>query len=150
LDLVQKAYDILVNLKNINEDLEESEVSWFNKIAWNLALSCSKHYSEMQQSFLLCYELSLLLPKVSVNTSQQRSSLLMAIGCGLQVARGIMYDNEKKEKLQEVLQLVNKCKDLTEGMQQVNPDIPDSSVGFLNAYEFETKVRLGIDVEHKT
>ena len=37
----------------------------------------------------------MLLPEKTVKDSQQKSSLIMAIGSGLQIARDIIYDNEK-------------------------------------------------------
>ena len=42
-------------------DVLVDEVSWFNKISWNLALSCGEKHAEMQQAFLLCYQVNLRL-----------------------------------------------------------------------------------------
>lgn len=119
------------------------EISWFNKIAWNLALSSSDFPNEMQQSFLICYELSQMLPKEELNFSQQKSCLLMATGCGLQNARDLRTEQEKADKLREVLDIVKQYYIVYEKLKENNASFQDPMLGFLLCYEFEVKARLG-------
>jgi len=117
------------------------ETSWFNKIAWNVALSCKGLLKEMFESFNLCYQISLLLPIDQVNPQQQKTCLLMAAGCSLALLRETKsYDNEKNNKLLDVLGLIKKCTDVCEN---IGGNGKDPTLRFLLSYEFEAKARLG-------
>ncbi|XP_047128392.1 testis-expressed protein 11 isoform X1 [Hydra vulgaris] len=137
LKLVEKALTFLEVLsKNPNADIHE-ETIWFNKIAWNLALSCSNYYLCMHGAFTCCYKLSLLLPQADQSNVQQKTCLLMAAGCSLQLARD--NKNDMIMWLETVLQLVYKCYAVIEKLH----NIKDTSLNFLLGYEFEAKARLG-------
>ncbi|XP_057306627.1 testis-expressed protein 11-like isoform X2 [Hydractinia symbiolongicarpus] len=143
LHLIEKANGIFKNMNDAELKDMHQEISWFNKIAWNLALSSSDFPNEMQQSFLICYELSQMLPKEELNFSQQKSCLLMAAGCGLQNARDLRTEQERADKLREVLEIVKQYYIVYKKLKENNASFQDPMLGFLLCYEFEVKARLG-------
>lgn len=129
--------------KNEPQDAElEAEVLWFNKLAWNLALSSADHVRIMEASFMLCYELSKLLPVDSQKKSQQKTCLLMSAGCNLQMANDLRNEN-KEEVLHQVLSNISKCYVLIEDTSEENPTKDPTTTSFLICYEFDAKLQLG-------
>jgi len=49
-----------VSAENISDDASlQAEVTWFTKVAWNVALLCGDPCQEMYQLFLACYKVRL-------------------------------------------------------------------------------------------
>lgn len=75
--------------------LQQKEANWLLKVAWNLALQCNHHHKEMAEFFLICYQLSSVLPPDVSIWRRQRSCRLMAAAAFVQMARATDSQEEK-------------------------------------------------------
>ncbi|XP_066934816.1 testis-expressed protein 11-like isoform X2 [Clytia hemisphaerica] len=139
LDIMRKAKRILDDPEQSQNAEQEAEILWFNKLAWNLALSSSNHLDVMEASFAMCYQFSQLLPTSQQSESQQKTCLLMSTGCHLQLSR--KPSDDEKDILAQVLSQVSQCYEL----MKTSPEDSSRSLmeNFLILYEFEAKLRLG-------
>ena len=75
--------------------VQQKELNWLLKVAWNLALKCEDYYKEMAELFSVCHQLCSQLPVQVPVLKRQRSCQLMAAGAMLQVAGATQDKTEK-------------------------------------------------------
>eukprot|EP00112_Aurelia_sp_Birch-Aquarium-sp1_P001551 Seg1167.7 transcript_id=Seg1167.7/GoldUCD/mRNA.D3Y31 product="Testis-expressed protein 11" protein_id=Seg1167.7/GoldUCD/D3Y31 len=140
LGFVKKAYE---TLQAVSPEFE-AEIQWFVKIAWNLGLTCQDSHKEMFEFFVLCFELSQLIPDKS-SKAQQKTCLLMAAAAGIETVKMTKDENEKMRFLNEITTYVQKCEKIFKElvMSHPNKDKPDPTLAMLVCLEFEAKARLG-------
>ncbi len=65
----------------------QKEVSWFLKVAWNLALQCEDNYQQMREFYVTCYSLSECLSTDPSILMRQKTCQLMAAAASINLAR---------------------------------------------------------------
>lgn len=83
------------NIMTSSSSVQQKELNWLLKIAWNLALKCDNYYKEMAELFSVCHELCSQLPSQVHVLKRQRSCQLMAAAARLQVAGSTTDRTEK-------------------------------------------------------
>ena len=75
--------------------VQQKELNWLLKVAWNLALKCEDHYKEMAGLFTVCHDLCSQLPTQIPVLKRQMSCQVMAAAALLQCAGEITGKSEK-------------------------------------------------------
>ncbi|XP_028412834.1 testis-expressed protein 11-like isoform X2 [Dendronephthya gigantea] len=118
------------------------------KIAWNLALESKGLNQEMGELFLLTDQFAKLCPQDKTSLLKQKSSLFMAAGCCLEMAKEEKNIEEKKKCFLQVLDHVNSCRKVLQLLKQSfnqDQEITDDVPLALFVYEFDAKANLDCD-----
>ncbi|XP_052243425.1 testis-expressed protein 11-like isoform X5 [Dreissena polymorpha] len=150
---ISKGYEKLAavrDMKPVNEQLLQTEADWFMKIAWNLALQCEDKPEHMKELYTMCSKLLTLGVQDENSKGRQMTCLLMSAAACLQVAR-TSGDNElRRTFLEDCLQCVSSCRQLSiklndhsigNGVFSIESKKKETDI-LLLLYEFEARVHL--------
>ncbi|CAB3987595.1 Testis-expressed sequence 11 [Paramuricea clavata] len=145
---LKTALDKLAQVNKSSYGEHAAECIWFMKIAWNLALESKGLHQEMHELFVLTDKFAKLCPQDKTSLLKQKSSLFMAAGCCLEIAKEQKNMEEKKKCFMQVLDHVNDCRKILQLLnksvnqdQQNTDDVPV----VLSVYEFDAKANLNYD-----
>ena len=79
--------------------VQQKELNWLLKVAWNLALKCEDHYKEMAGLFTMCHDLCSQLPT-------QIPVLKIQMSCQVMAAAALLHVQEKSPANQKRLDLL--------------------------------------------
>ncbi|KAF6390942.1 testis expressed 11 [Rhinolophus ferrumequinum] len=119
-----------------------NEAHWFRKIAWNLAVQCSKDLVRMREFFMLSYKVSQFCPCDEVILTSQKTCLLMASSLDLQQGRRASTPFEQTMLLNRALEQIHKCREIWNLLKETGNFSNDPCETLLLLYEIEVKVKL--------
>ncbi|XP_036160069.1 testis-expressed protein 11 [Myotis myotis] len=123
-------------------DSRINEAHWFRKIAWNLAVQCSKDPVTMREFFILSYKLSQFCPSDQVILIAQKTCLLMAASVDLEQGRKASTAFEQTRFLNRALEQIHKCRDIWNLLKDTGDFSNDPCETLLLLYEFEVKAKM--------
>ncbi|XP_054430208.1 testis-expressed protein 11 [Pteronotus mesoamericanus] len=127
--------------KASTSDSRINEAHWFRKIAWNLAVQCSKDPVTMREFFMLSYKLSQFCPSDEVILIAQKTCLLMATSVDLEQARRASTAFEQTRYLNCALEQIHECRDIWNLLKETGDFSNDPCETLLLLYEFEVKAK---------
>ncbi|XP_016062913.1 PREDICTED: testis-expressed sequence 11 protein [Miniopterus natalensis] len=128
--------------KDSTSDSRINEAHWFRKIAWNLAVQCSKDPVTMREFFILSYKLSQFCPSDQVILIAQKTCLLMAASVDLEQGRKASTTFEQTRFLTRALEQIHKCRDIWNLLKDTGNFSSDPCETLLLLYEFEVKAKM--------
>ena len=121
-----------------------SQVDWFSRVSWNLALQCETDYAAMKELFSLSMRLNNLSPLDPSLQARQRFCLVGASAAALKHIKGTGTDEEAKRVAEEVLRFVEEGKRLCVSERiSLQDRTMDNSLVFFHLFELEAKHKLG-------
>ncbi|XP_076809830.1 testis-expressed protein 11-like [Clavelina lepadiformis] len=130
----------------INDEEYDKEVTWFMKIAWNMALQFNQNPVTMKRLFMLCQDLLNLSESNEGVLLRQKTCLLMCAACGLAIARNAASFDDSRKELNAVLDITARCQkvcDKLAGLEEAQtPQKEDKSSVLLALYRFEALAKL--------
>ncbi|XP_019503517.1 PREDICTED: testis-expressed sequence 11 protein [Hipposideros armiger] len=125
----------------LTSDSMINEAHWFRKIAWNLAVQCSKDPARMREFFMLSYKLSQLCPWDEVILTSQKTCLLMASSLDLEQGRRASTPFEQTMLLNRALEQIHECRKIWNILKETGNFSNDPCETLLLLYEFEIKAK---------
>ncbi|XP_078482673.1 testis-expressed protein 11-like isoform X2 [Ciona intestinalis] len=123
-----------------------TEVTWFMKIAWNMALQAKDDAHRMKRLYLLCKNLLCLTEPDECALLRQITCLLMCAACGLTIARVNDSIEAIVTELEEVLSTLIDCRAVCEHLAVIHgtqfPQSDDKSAVLLLLYHFEALAKI--------
>ncbi|CAK6450457.1 unnamed protein product [Pipistrellus nathusii] len=123
-------------------DSRINEAHWFRKIAWNLAVQCSKDPVTMREFYILSYKLSQFCPSDQVILIAQKTCLLIAASVDLEQGRKASTAFDQTRFLNRALEQVHKCRDIWNLLKETGDFSNDPCETLLLLYEFEIKAKM--------
>jgi len=93
MDHLKRARNLASSISSAT--VQQKELNWLLKVAWNLALKCGDHYKEMAGLFTVCHDLCSQLPTQIPVLKRQMSCQVMAAAALLQCAGETTNKSEK-------------------------------------------------------
>ncbi|XP_078496133.1 testis-expressed protein 11 isoform X2 [Lissotriton helveticus] len=128
--------------RNLVHDTWISDVHWFRKIAWNLAIQCEDCPRTMRDFFILSYKFSQLCPSDKSILMAQKTCLLMAAAIDLDMGRHASTSSEQIDLLTQSLERINLCREIWTALKSSGGFPKDPTDILLLLYEFEVRAKL--------
>ncbi|XP_066106577.1 testis-expressed protein 11 [Saccopteryx bilineata] len=125
--------------ERLPSDSKINDVHWFRKIAWNLAVRCSRDSVIMREFFILSYKLSQFCPSDQVILIAQKACLLMAAAIDLQQGRKASTALEQTRYLNRALEEIHSCRDIWNLLKGTGNFCNNPCDTLLMLYEFEAR-----------
>ncbi|KAM8752362.1 testis-expressed protein 11 [Rhynchonycteris naso] len=120
-------------------DSKINDVHWFRKIAWNLAVRCSRDPLIMREFFILSYKLSQFCPSDQVVLISQKTCLLISAAVDLQQGRKASTSLEQTRYLNHALEEIHSCRDIWNLLKGTGNFSNNPCDTLLLLYEFEAR-----------